>query len=179
MAEATPSELTQAYEARLEAELARADAELAGSDSVKASGRASASLILVKGEPGPAEIGGGVALSGADGEAAAKALEALGRDPEDYYAVLSRPVAGATDERVTRRLRRIVEACDPLWIVAVDPEAASDVARALGEERAPAPGDVVSMLGRSVLALEGLEASLSDDALKRRVWAQMKVLEDA
>jgi alkanesulfonate monooxygenase SsuD/methylene tetrahydromethanopterin reductase-like flavin-dependent oxidoreductase (luciferase family) len=105
-----------------------------------------------------------VALSGADGDAIDKALEALGRDPRDRYAVVSRPVAGVSDDRVKRRLRRIIEACDPVWVVALDPDAAHDVFHALGRPEL-GPGTVTRLMGRSVLALEGLEASLEDEAL--------------
>ncbi len=169
-------ELASAYGARLAVELLKADAELPGADAVQASGDPASELLLVKGEPGPAELGGGVTLSGADGDAVRKALGALGRDAQAFYAVLSRPVAGVTDERVSRRLRRIIEACDPAWVVAVDPAAATDVARATGLPETIPAGNVVRVLGRDLLALDGLEASLSDDALKRRVWAQMQAL---
>ena len=176
MSDVSSEKLAAAYGTRLAAELLKADAELPGADAVQASGNPSSDLLLVKGEPGPAELGGGVTLSGADGDAARKALGALGRDPLAYYAVLSRPVAGVTDERVFRRLRRIIEACDPAWVVAVDPEAATDVAKALGRSEAIPAGNVARVMGRELLALGGLEASLSDLGLKRRVWAQMQAL---
>jgi hypothetical protein len=175
MVEMPSEELAEVYGRRLQAELEAADIELPGADAVRGSGRPSASVLLVKGEPGPAEIGGGVALSGADGDAIDKALEALGRDPRDRYAVVSRPVAGVSDDRVKRRLRRIIEACDPVWVVALDPDAAHDVFHALGRPEL-GPGTVTRLMGRSVLALEGLEASLEDEALKRRVWAHLKAL---
>jgi hypothetical protein len=178
MPEMSREELAEAYAARVAAELVRADSELPGSDSVAASGDASASVLLVKGEPGPAEIGGGRALAGADGEAIAKALGALGRDAADTYAVLSRPVTDPPQERVTARLRRIIEVCDPRWVVALDPRAAHDVALALGMDPPP-PGEPTIGIGRTVLALDGLEASLADDSLKRKVWSQLKALENA
>lgn len=177
-AQPTPSpELGEIFRARLQAELARADSELPGADAIRSSGEPSAPLLLVKGEPGPAEAGGGLALGGEDGAAVAKALDALGRDPQATYAVLSRPVTGAPEDRVAARLRHIIETCDPLWVVALDIEAAEDIARALGSTQAR-PGAPQKALGRSVLALEGLEASLTDDALKRRVWEQLQPLRD-
>jgi len=73
------------------------------------------------------------------------------------------------------RTRLMVEAVDPRIIIAVDPLAAEDVLNAYGCEPVSA-GTLTRVRGRAFVALEGLEASLSDEALKRRVWRQLKVL---
>lgn len=156
-------------------ELMRADREIAGADLVAWSGNPLGSVMLVKGEPGPAEESGGAALSGADGDAADAALGALGIDPSRAFKTLSRPARGAEPERARARLLRQIEAVDPQAIVTLDPDAAVDVAAALGTGRLVA-GRPVDHHGRTIVAVEGLEASLSDPRLKRRVWAQLKHL---
>lgn len=162
------------HEARVRAELAAADRLLPGSDAVASAGAHFAAIVVVKGLPGPAEASGKAAMSGADGEAVAKALEALGWDTSSMFAILSRP--GSTDDarRRSARLRLQIEAVDPEFVLAVDAEAAADVAEALGLERL-AFGSVQRVGGRRVLACDGLESSLTDAARKRRVWSQLKL----
>lgn len=156
-------------------ELVLADREVPGGDLVSWSGNPLGRLVLVKGDAGPAEESGGAALSGPDGAAARAALDALGIDPDDAFMTLSRPVRGVASEQAEARLLRQIEAVDPHAIVALDAVAAADVAAALGMGTLVA-GRPVADHGRTVLALEGLEASLSDPRLKLRVWAQLKHL---
>jgi len=160
-------------EARVAAELGDADRECPGSDAVAANGSAFAEVVLVKGLRGPAEESGGAALSGADGEALRLALEALGYDPESCFRTLSRPEPGADLERCSRRLRMQIEAVDPAVVVALDAASATDVASAFGLKRLE-PGVPIRVLGRTVLAVDGFEASLGNDREKRRVWTQLK-----
>lgn len=161
------------HEARARAELAAADALAPGSDAVASRGALLADVAVVKGLPGPAEASGGAALSGADGEAAEKALVALGHSAGGVFYALSRPEPGIDAERRTARLRLLLEAVDPGVVLALDAEAAADVAAAFG---IPVPrfGEQVAVLGRRVVAVDGLEASLADTALKARVWRQLK-----
>lgn len=173
--------LQAVYDAKSAEEIRAAHAMLPGADAVADIGVPGATVMLVKGSPGPAESSGLPALSGPDGEAARLALEALGFDPESVYATVSRPVSrdGAIDSVLeARRLRALVEACDPRVVVALDPVAAQDLAAAF-EGFDPAPGVVVRVGGRQLLALDGLEASLADPALKRRVWARLQALKPA
>lgn len=132
-----------------------------------------AEVLVVKGLPGPAEASGGAAFSGADGEAAAKALAALGYTEGDLYFTLSRPSSGNDAERLAARLRAQIEAVDPLLVLAVDSAAAADVAAAFGIKQ-PKWGSEVRVLGRRIVAVDGLEDSLTDPARKRRVWEQLK-----
>jgi len=161
------------HEARVKAELAAADKLLPGSDAVLSTGARFAAVVVVKGLPGPAEASGKPAMSGADGEAVRKALGALGWDTDSLFYVLSRPGLSTDAPRRAARLRLQIEAVDPELVLAVDSDAAADVAEAVGTERLGF-GAVQRVGGRRILACDGLEASLSDAARKRRVWSQLK-----
>jgi hypothetical protein len=133
-----------------------------------------AEIAVVKGLPGPAEATGGGALSGADGQALAKALEALGWNPTTIFYTLSRPEPGMEAPRRADRLRLQLESVDPRTVVALDAEAASDVAEAFGCEE-PVPGSApLRVLGRQIVAVSGFEAALADPKAKQRVWAELK-----
>lgn len=161
------------HEQRALAEIAAADATWPGAGAVPWSGSLMPSVALIKGLAGPAESAGGAALSGADGEAAAKALEALGHDPAQSFAALSRPDASASSEVRAVRVRLLVEAVDAPIVIALDAESAEDLARAFGVDRLGF-GKAVRVAGRRLLGVDGLEASLADEKRKRRVWAQLK-----
>jgi len=158
---------------KAEAELAAADGLVPGSDRVRSVGDALAEIVLVKGSPGPEDRTAGRVLAGPDGEAAAKALDALGL-PAERYAVCSRPGRGSRSAGIGR-LALVIESVDPALVIALDTEAAADVAKALGEARLVA-GRPTRIRGRTVLAIDGLEASLGDERLKRRVWRQLRTL---
>lgn len=168
-------------------ELRIARSLLSGSDAVPDTGEADASVLLVKGSPGPAEASGLPALSGPDGQAAALALEAMGFDPNSVYAMLSRPQSsiGPTQDpsvedraSIHSRLRATVEAVDPYAVIALDRVAGVDLGAAFGGIVLEL-GTPVRILGRTLLAVDGLEASLSDPQLKQRVWAQLRTLKPA
>lgn len=162
-----------AYEAKARAELAAADALLPGVVTVTWSGAVLADIALVKGLKGPGEASGGAALSGPDGAAASKALVALGWPEHSVFRTVSRPESDCDERAVADRLRRQIEAVDPAVVVALDAEAATDLARAMGVEGL---GSGVSRMaaGRRLVAVDGLEASLGDESLKRRVWKQLQ-----
>ena len=171
--EPTPAQVRALFETRARAELAAADTLAPGSDAVAWAGALFAEVAAVKGLAGPAEASGGEALAGADGEAAAKALEALGWEAGAVCRTLARPEPGIPAEQRAARLRRQLEAVDPKLIVALDVEAAEDVAAAFGVAK-PAFGAEMRVLGRRFVAVDGLEASLSDPARKKRVWRQLQ-----
>ncbi len=173
-----PERIADAYRLKALAEISDADRELPGADAMPCSGDPLARVMLVKGEPGPAEISGGVALSGADGEAAVKALSALGFDPDSVFAVVSRPVEGGEPDARIRRLAMLVEAVDPSAVVGLDATAAADIAAAL-EIPEIAFGAASRTAGRTIVCVDGLEASLSDERRKRRVWHQLRALAPA
>ena len=167
-------ELAALYAAKAAAEEAAADALLAGL-RVRSSGVPDARVMLVKGEPGKADLRAGEALAGPDREAARSALEALAVDAGSLLAVVSRPTPDAAADAIVRRLALHLEACDPALAVALDAAAAEDLAAAAGVRSLPF-GEIAHVRGRTLLAVDGLEASLADDARKRRVWAQFKGL---
>ena len=129
----------------------------------------------MKGLAGPAEASGGAALSGADGEAARLALGALGYDPETAFAILSRVEPGIDAQKRADRLRIALEAVDPRVIIALDAYAAEDVSAAFDVEPLRF-GKPIRVLGRMIVAVDGLEASLTDQARKARVWKQLKAV---
>lgn len=169
------AQVASLYDARLESELAAASGMVPGADRVPFGGDPHARVVLIKGMPGPAEETGSAVLSGADGEAATRALEALGITG-GYFAALSRPVESAEPDGVRGRVRALVEAVDPEYVVALDAVAAEDAAGAFGLASPPRFGLAVRVCGRTLVAVDGLEASLSDPARKRRVWEQFKAV---
>lgn len=170
------SELREAYLAKARAEIAMADRIAPGSDVVPSAGDEFAEVFVAKGEPGPAEVSGGAALSGPDGEAVRKALCALGFDPGSVFFTLARPEAGIDEALLRRRLRYQVEAIDPWLVLATDSVAAADLAEAFDLGTLPF-GTRVNAHGRQFVAVEGLEASLADTRTKRRVWRQLQACE--
>jgi len=167
------ADLSALFHAKARAELKAADGKAPGSDIVRSAGAEFAETALVKGLSGPAEATGGSALEGPDGDAADRALEALGYDPALSFRIVSRVEQGVASERRIKRLRLALEATDPDVVIALDKEAAEDVASAfdIAELRFGRP---VRVLGRTLVAVDGLEASLTDEARKRRVWRQLK-----
>ncbi len=141
------------------------------------SGNAFASVLLVKGEPGPAELAGEPLLSGPDGKALRAALLKLGYAPEDWAAV---------DGYASPRLfRQAVAVLDPSTLVACDEKAASLVREAFADELCEltslddamlVPGRVVRLAGMRVLNLGGFEAALSSNAQKQVMWARLKLI---
>jgi len=164
------------YRERAAAELAAADRFVKGADAVLRSGDAPADVLLIKGMSGPEDVSAKRALAGPDGDAIGKALDAL-ELPPSRCAVCSR-VGRAQAAACVRRLRLIVEAVDPRVVIALDPQAAADLAAAFGIEPLE-PGCVTRVLGRDVLATDDFAGSLGDDSAKRRVWDQLRALRTA
>lgn len=161
------------HEARARREIALADALAPGSDVVAWRGSLMPAVAVLKGLPGPAEAAGGAALSGADGEAVVAGLAKLGYEERHLFFTLTRPEPGLAEAERIARTRALVEAVDAPLVVALDPDAAADVAAAYGLERLSA-GKAVRSCGRRLVVLDGLEASLADEQRKRLVWSQMK-----
>jgi hypothetical protein len=165
-------EVRRIYSAKALAEIACADLLAPGSDAVQARGNPLARVLVFKGMPGPAEASGGSAMSGADGEAITKALVALGYRDDDAFFVLTRPDSSISKQQRDARVAALVEAVDPIVVVALDAEAADDLSAAVGQRVAPsAPLDVG---GRRLVAVDEFEASLTNQARKRVVWRQLQ-----
>jgi hypothetical protein len=171
--EARRAELRSLYEAKARQELRQADSLAPGADIVASTGELLCQVALVKGLPGPAEAGGGAALSGPDGAAADAAILALGYDPQAAFRLLSRPEPTLASAQRVARLRYALEAVDPTVVLALDADAAADVCEAFGLKRLPF-GRAAKAEGRTFVAVDGLEASLADAGRKRRVWRQMQ-----
>jgi hypothetical protein len=167
-------ELSRIYLAKAAAELSAADRLLPGSERIACRGAAIADIVLVCGQPEEADVAAGEALSGPVGEAAGLALEALSVEADSVLAVCSRPVAGAAEARA-RRLEVVIEAADPDAVIALDPEAAADLAAACRLETL-APGRQVQWRGRVVGSVGDLGASLADATLKRQVWSAFRAI---
>lgn len=166
-------ELQALYESKVRSELDTANELAPGTDIIAYSGELLAQVALVKGLPGPAEAAGGSALSGPDGVAADNALTALGYEPSAAFKMLSRPEPDLDAAKRVARVRQALEAVDAAVVVALDAEAAEDVRQALGLERLTF-GRPVRVSGRTIVAVDGLEASLGDTDRKKRVWRQLR-----
>jgi hypothetical protein len=150
----------------------KAASELAAALSespVLTTGSAPADVFIAKGTASPLDLSRAEALAGEDGVAVRKALAALGWDTSLFGLCVS---AGETALEPAS-LALAIEAVDPDLVIAVDETAALSVAAALGADPLVF-GTPRQIQGRSVLAVDGLEDSLADDARKRRVWQQLK-----
>ena len=139
-------------------------------------GSAPSDVLLVKGEPGPAELAGEALLSGRDGVALSRALSTLGYADDAWAALASarRAADGSWVPVGPDDLSFAVEVFDPELIVALDPAAAVSLAEAWALEAPLVPGEPRRVLGRRVLALGGFERALDDPAQKRVMWARLK-----
>lgn len=174
-AEAGVAALQSLYESKARAELASAEALLPGSDAVATHGDPMPAVVLVIGEPSDADRTARTALTGAEAEATAKILTALGLDPESALAVCSRPEPGGGDATRAARLEAVVEAADPRIVFALDAAAALDLAAALGLPPLAA-GAPVRARGRVAGWVGDLPASLVDESLKAGVWTAFKAI---
>ncbi|MCE5204115.1 MAG: hypothetical protein LLG24_07900 [Actinomycetia bacterium] len=159
---------------KADAEIKDAEALVEGASRVRTNGGPFAGVMLVKGEPGVQDVKTGVALGGDDGEAARKALAALGYQGA-VMAVVSRPLDVVRGPEAGSRVRLLAEASEASIVIALDARAAEDVAAAFGLTEL-AFGVLVQAVERTLLAVDGLEASLTDQARKRRVWQQFRAL---
>jgi hypothetical protein len=172
--------LAALYAAAASAEEDAADA-LLPAVPVARTGAPGARLLLVKGAPGPEDERAGAGPAGPDADAVLKALARLVEEgawpamPDDVLGVVTRPAAGTAAGLAAARLARYLEAADPALAVALDETAAADLAVAAGLRALPF-GEPAVVAGRTLLAVDGMEASLSDPERKKRVWAQLKSL---
>jgi hypothetical protein len=174
--------LRAAYEAKALAELGDADA-LAGRRSRSASGHASRSWCgPVLGPPIAFVVATAAAVAEPDGvldevtaDAASKAADALGAGPAGPFIIASRPAGAGSAKVRARRLQLAIEAVDPLAVIALDAEAAADVAAAFGLDGLP-PGQPANAAGRVLGYAGAFAGSLNDDAAKAHVWSAMKAI---
>ena len=153
----------------------RAELEDLAREGVQTVGNAFSTILVVKGEPGPAELGGGPLLSGADGQALRAALDALGYAPEDWAGVACWDEDGQTLEPAL--LRKAIVTLGPLTIVATDAGAATVLGAAYDLDLLSLGPNRLSMVcGMRVLCLDGFEASLGSMRSKQVMWAALKLI---
>jgi len=167
---------SELWRAKLAAEVERAESLVRGSQRVASSPPAYSAALVVKGRPSSEDEAAGRAFAGPDGEAIRKALAALGIPGEPFLAV-TRPTAEASRDldAVARRIRELAHAVEAELVLALDPVAADDVARAFGSEGLK-PGETVDVPGFRLLATNDFAAALADERAKRAVWRQLKAL---
>ncbi len=166
------------YRAKARAELRAADEELPGAATVRWRGNPLADVVLVASAPAASDRAARAALTGEPGEAAAKALTALGIGKERLFAFVSRPASDAEPGPVARRVELTVEAVDPRLVIAVDADAARDLAHAYGLD-ALEPGRAVPVRGRLIGFVGDLAGSLDDVEKKASVWKAFKAIASA
>ncbi|MDO8963438.1 MAG: hypothetical protein Q7W30_02985 [Coriobacteriia bacterium] len=159
----TPERLQALHDAKLRAELAAADALLPGGDPDALAGDPRSRAVLVA-----------QARSAGAFEAATKALAALGFDESTPFSVVTRSVDAAPGLRALR-LAAVIEAVDPVLVVAIDAGGAEDLESAYGLSGLR-PGEPVRVRGRVAGSVGDLGVSLADDAAKRRAWGAFKAL---
>jgi hypothetical protein len=129
-------------------------------------------ILFIKGQAAADEGNDGI-LTGADGEALAKALPRLGFRPEESSTCLI--VLPDGDRLDDDGLLQIVEVLDPLVTVVLDGEAATAITDALQLPMPPTPMGPVAHLARLIVAVDGFEDMLSSQDGKRRAWEQLKL----
>lgn len=140
---------------------------------VQTAGNAFSSVLLVKGEPGAAELQGGDVFSGADGMALRAALGALGYAPEDWCGIACWDGRGITIAPAL--FRTAIATLDPATIVATDAVAANLIGVAYDLDTLPlGVGGVGMVRGMRVLCLDGFEAALGQMRTKQVMWARLK-----
>lgn len=154
--------------------------ELEGSGLV-VEGNVGSEVLIVKGEPGPAERAGSALLSGADGSALKAALRALGYAPEAFLGVACWDASGSGVP--AGLLRRAVSVLDPACLIVCDETAAALVREAYAAELADladldcamlTPGSLAHVCGMDAISLGGFEAALADARKKQVMWARLK-----
>ncbi|MDI6713208.1 MAG: hypothetical protein QMD96_08225 [Anaerosomatales bacterium] len=162
--------------AKVAADVERAESVVGGSPRIASSSPAYCAALVVKGRLSREDEAAGRAFAGPDGEAVRKALAALGVPGEPFLAV-TRPTAKANEdlEAAARRICELAHAVEAEIVLALDPVAADDVARAFGLQELK-PGEPVDVPGFRLLATNDFAAALADERAKRAVWRQLKAL---
>ena len=157
---------------------ARAELDELASAGFMLAGNGFPQVLMLKGEPGPAEQSGAGLLAGPDGAALRAALDRLGYADDAWAAcsVFPEPLSGNPSCALLspEDLAWAVEAFDPELVLALDDAAAQALARAWGLSAPFEPGALARVRGRRVLALGGFEAALSDPKAKQLAWARLK-----
>ena len=161
-------ELARLYREAAAAEQSAADMWIPGIR--QSAGDPQARVLVIEGEGG----GGEEAVAEDVRTALLASLNALEAQHESVLWMSS--TAGAVDPSVAaERLSIYLESADPDLVIALDGVAAAATARAAGLRRLDF-GKPQTVNGRTLLAVDGLAASLQDPARKRKVWWEFKSL---
>lgn len=139
-----------------------------------------ASLLVLKGEPGPSELAGNPPFFGEDGSALNSAFVAMGLKSTHWCGIVcGHPTKGRLS---ARDVRELIEIIDPLALVALDRKAIEILQQSFAAEVLPAipkPGTKTSLMGRTLVFVDGFEAALASDdgQAKHRVWKELKALQ--
>ena len=126
-------------------------------------GNALGSILVVKAIPGPAEEAGAEPFSGEDGTALDKAFAALGYGDDAWLGIYA--CISEDDELDAKALATIASLITPAAVVACDSKAAA-LCRKAALDGFQGP--------RAYVELKSFEASLEDDAAKKKEWAALK-----
>ncbi|NTU89238.1 MAG: hypothetical protein HGA54_04925 [Actinobacteria bacterium] len=126
-----------------------------------------AQVLCVKGESPSHEVPSGDLCTLEERAALRKAFVALGYEDEDFLLVRS------GGELLPEDLLEVIEVIDPLVVVALDENAAHDVCSAFGISF-PKYGVLHPQCKRRFVAVDGFEASLKSESMKRVSWNQLK-----
>lgn len=139
-----------------------------------------ASVLAIKGEPGPAERAGKPPFFGEDAQALESAFVTMGFESGSWCGIaLELPEKESID---ALELRLLIETIDPQALVALDHCAILLLQEAYGVELMPVipePGKKSRILGRALVYVEGFEAALASNdggEAKKRVWNELKAL---
>ncbi len=162
-------------ESHVYVEKMRAELEGLERQGVVLVGNAFSPILVVKGEPGPAEMSGGALLSGADGKALRAAFTKLGYAPEEWCGLACWRLDGGF--LAPSQMRLVLAALGPSTVVAADEAAAALMSDAYtGTPLELGWGRVSMVAGMRVLSLGGFEAALGDMHSKQRMWALLKLI---
>lgn len=169
----TRKQRAEVYKERLAEELSDLSAT-----GVSFSGTIPSPVCILKGKPNAQELAGASVLSGADGDALSKSLDALGYLPNSACALLT---VFISDHHTAHPLppelvRLAIEVLDSSTLLVADKPAALALQEAY---KLPTPleeGVIHSVKGRRVLCLGGFEDSLDNEREKQIMWARLKKL---
>jgi hypothetical protein len=162
--------LSAAYAAKAAAELADADAVVGAAPGAWEGVTVGPRIAFVIARAASS----GTVLETRVAEAAAKAADALGAGT-DVFCIATRTDPPASPDARARRLRLGLEAVDAPAVIALDVEAAGDLASAFGAD-ALRPGTPTRVFGRVIGYAGDFAASLDDDPAKVRAWSAMKTI---
>jgi uracil-DNA glycosylase family 4 len=191
---ATDDEIREKYLERAIRELNQLTHELQDCDAcprgslmpVLGSGHPQADIFMLKYAPAPSEIEEGVAFYGRAGSALMKSFKRLGIEPLAVYGtVFVKCPVGDTEQSAPECRARVLDELaivSPRIVVVMGEEALRELNELrvpLGRELEPAAGEIQSLTPScEALYVPDIDASLDDEAAKRKFWQAFRALGD-